>query len=172
MPNPTNDDNWAARERLRVIERAIWWRGWVGRRDLTELFGISAAQASGDLQKYLELNPGAMTYHTSRKRYEAVPGSNWVISEPNFEEGLAVFLGSGSRVFPGQVGESDQLTGVGLPPRIGKPEIVRSVTMAVIQKKQIEIEYLSLTSGKDDWRVIAPHAMAHDGYRWHATGLV
>lgn len=33
-------------------------------------FGISAAHASNDLQAYLALNPGALTYHTSRKRYE------------------------------------------------------------------------------------------------------
>ena len=168
MGNPTNEENWASRERLRTIERALWWRGWVGRRDLTELYGISAAQASGDLQKYLELNPGSMNYHTSRKRYEATPGSQWILGEPVFEEGLALFLGGGVRVFTGKVGDGEQVAGVGLPERKANPEISRCLTIAVLNELSVEVEYLSVKSGKAGWRTIAPHAFGHDGYRWHA----
>jgi len=168
MANLTNEDNWAARERLRTIERALWWRGWVGRKDLTELFGVSVAQASGDLQKYLEMNPGSMNYHTSRKRYEATPGSNWVLAEPNFEEGLAVFLGgAGTRIFPGQVGAGAKVAGVGLPARPGKPAAARALMLAVLGNLAVEMEYLSVNSGTVAWRTILPHAFGHDGYRWH-----
>ena len=58
MGNETSVENWAARERLLLVERAAWWRGWIGRGDLVAMFGISPAQASSDLQKYQELNPG------------------------------------------------------------------------------------------------------------------
>ena len=168
MPKSSDqDENWAARERLRVIERALWWRGWVRRSDLTELFGVSAAHASGDLQKYLELNPGALVYHTSRKRYEATPKSKWVLQEPNFEEALTVFLSGGERVLPGQVEDGDQIAGVGLPVRAGKPEIARCLMMAVLQGLTAEVEYFSVSSGKHHWRTIYPHAFGNDGYRWH-----
>jgi hypothetical protein len=33
-------------------------------------FQISMAQASVDLQRFLKLHPGAMVYHTRKKRYE------------------------------------------------------------------------------------------------------
>lgn len=168
MGNPTNEENWASKERLHTIERALWWRGWVGRRDLTGLYGISAAQASGDLQRYLELNPGCMVYHTSRKRYEAAPGSQWILGEPSFEQGLALFLGGGVRVFASQVGEGGRVAGVGLPERKGSPEISRCLTMAALNGLSVEVEYLSVKSGKAGWRTIAPHAFGHDGYRWHA----
>ena len=167
MGNATNEENWASRERLRVIERALWWRGWVRRSDITSMFGISAAQVSGDLQRYLELNPGAMAYHTSRKRYEAVPGSKWVIAEPNFEEALSIFFDGGVRVFPAHAGDSVHVAGVGLPARIGKPEVTRCLTMAALSKMAVDIEYLSVSSGTGIWRGIDPHAFGHDGYRWH-----
>ncbi len=168
MGNPTNADHWASRERLRTVERALWWRGWVGRRDLMELYGISAAQASGDLQRYLEMNPGSMLYHTSRKRYEAAPGGRWVLTEPVFEEGLAAFFSGGIRIFPGQIGDGDAVAGVGLPDRKASPEIARGLSIAALANHEVEVDYLSVTSGKAGWRVIAPHAFGHDGYRWHA----
>ncbi|MCU0797370.1 MAG: helix-turn-helix domain containing protein, partial [Akkermansiaceae bacterium] len=95
MGNDTNMENWAARERLRWIERAVWWRGWVGRPDLAAMFGISAAQASSDLQRYQELNPGALAYHLGRKRYEGTEGMRCVMHEPSLVEAMNVFLGGG-----------------------------------------------------------------------------
>jgi len=47
-------------ERLRFIEAGAWWKGRVNCQDLAGLFGASMAQASSDLQRYLELNPIAM----------------------------------------------------------------------------------------------------------------
>lgn len=168
MPNLTNEENWASRERLRCIERAMWWRGWVGRSDLTELFGISAAQASGDLQRYQQLNPGALSYHTSRKRYEAVAGSGWVIAEPSFGEAVSVYLGDGARVQPIGVGQSARIAGVALPMRRGRPEVERAVVMAALQGRSVRVRYFSVGSGKVGWRTLVPHSFGHDGYRWHA----
>jgi hypothetical protein len=71
MGNKTNDQNWAATERLRFIEACAWWKGIVQRQDLVGLFGISMAQASSDLQRYLEMNPSAFVYNLRQKRYEA-----------------------------------------------------------------------------------------------------
>lgn len=51
------------------------------RRDLVAAFGVSLAQASSDLQKYQELNPGALQYHMNRKRYEGAREMRWVLIE-------------------------------------------------------------------------------------------
>lgn len=61
------------------LERRAKAAGYVGRGDLTATFGISPAQASSDLQAYLAINPAALTYSTSRKRYEWNDGANLAI---------------------------------------------------------------------------------------------
>ena len=60
MGNSSNPEQWAVMERLRFIERAAYWRGWIQRQDLAAVYGKGSAQASADFQKYLELNPGAL----------------------------------------------------------------------------------------------------------------
>lgn len=66
----TNTISWFPRCRLAWLERRAKATGHIGRSDIMGAFGISAAHASNDLQSYLALNPGALTYHTSRKHYE------------------------------------------------------------------------------------------------------
>src|SRR5688572_26936497 len=95
MANRTNEENWPARERLRAVEMMLWWRGWAGRSDLVEHFGISPAQASSDFQKYLELNGKHVSYQTSRKRYEASAEFECRLHVPDLEEAVRVFLQDG-----------------------------------------------------------------------------
>lgn len=85
MANPTNPESWFPRCRLAWLERRAKHLGHVGRGDLMRTFGISPAQASGDLQAYIAANPGAITYATSRKRYEWVDGAEFVIVPPPWE---------------------------------------------------------------------------------------
>lgn len=169
MGNETKIENWAAQERLRAVERALWWRGWIGRPDLVGVFGISAAQASSDLQKYLELNPGAMVYQMSRKRYEGTESMACMLHSPRLEEGMAAFLQQGGlgMISGGAIGNGPQISMVQPPKRKGLPEVERRVLLAVIQGKKLRVKYHSVRSGRDDWRWLAPHAFGHDGLRWH-----
>jgi len=197
MGNVTNEQNWAARERLRRVELLLWWRGWAGRADLTEGFGISAAQASGDLQRYAELNPGALIYQTKRKRYEGTPEMRCVLHEPRLEEAVWVFQGGEMPVWgqrpviaategrrPVIAATEDQRPVIaateGRRPviaatvdvfrplvRRATPEVERRVFLAMQQGRRLRVCYASLSKRKGDWREIAPHALGHDGYRWH-----
>lgn len=45
---------------------------------------------------------------------------------------------------------------------------LRTVLQAIHSRQAIEIEYQSLSSPAPRWRWIAPHAIALDGFRWHA----
>ena len=161
-------ENWAARERLRLIESAVWWRGWIGRPDLAAMFGISAAQASSDLQKYQELNPGALVYQMSRKRYEGAEGMRCVLHEPRLEEAMASFLGEGGMTGSlGGVRSGGAVEVVRPPRRPVAAEVERRVFLAVCGGLRLEVKYHSVRSGTAAVRMIVPRAFGHDGLRWH-----
>ena len=168
MGNETNMENWAARERLKLIERAVWWRGWIGRPDLVEIFGISAAQASSDLQKYQELNPGALVYQMSRKRYEGAETMRCLLQEPRLEEAMAAFLGERVAVeAQGEVPGAGRVATVSPPRRKVDAHVERRIFLAVATGQKLEVNYHSVRSGGGETRVIVPRAFGHDGLRWH-----
>ncbi len=176
MGNTTNELNWAARERLRSVEVRLWWRGFVGRKELMEGFGISAAQATSDLQKYFELNEGASFYSTKRKRYEATQGMMCVLHRPILEEGLTLAFGEmvgerwqRERVWTGR--KPGLLGAVNLPPRDGKPWVERVMVLAAQGLRRVRVKYVSVKSGKSRWREMVPRTFGWDGRRWHARAF-
>ena len=62
---------WEIRKRLEEIERQLYWKGSLGRADLTQQFGISLQQASADISRYFEIAPNNATFNPSSKRYDA-----------------------------------------------------------------------------------------------------
>ncbi|MDF1713272.1 MAG: WYL domain-containing protein [Akkermansiaceae bacterium] len=173
MGNTTNEMNWAARERLRAVEVRLWWRGYVGRKELMEVFGISAAQATSDLQKYFELNEGACFYSTKRKRYEAVQEMRCVMHDPILEEGLSLVFGEmvgdcwqRERVWSG--GKPGKLGVVKLPLRKGEARVERVMVLAAGRQGKVRVKYVSVKSGKSRWREMVPRTFGWDGRRWHA----
>lgn len=175
MGNPTNEENWAARERLRMIEVLLWWRGWVRRGDLIDVFGISAAQASGDLQRFLELNRAGVIYHTNRKRYEA--GESFVcrLHRPSLAEAVTLLMGQGAgnaaltmRAEPVLAQSNDLVDIVTMPQRVMNDRAVRTLVMAMLRKETVEVRYASVNSSTRKLRTLVPRAIAWDGTRWHA----
>jgi predicted DNA-binding transcriptional regulator YafY len=170
MGNATNDENWAARERLRMLEVWLWWRGWAGRGDLVERFGISPAQASSDFQKYLELNGKQVSYQTSRKRYEASEEFDCRLHSPTLEEAVGIFLGGGM-AGAAVAGDGGQTTGklavLTLPKREAAVGISRKVFIALLAGQRLRVKYYSLSSNTVAWRWLRPGALAWDGRRWH-----
>lgn len=170
MANKTNDENWAARERLRAVEMMLWWRGWAGRADLVDRFGISPAQASSDFQKYLELNGKEISYQTSRKRYESAERFACRLHEPSLEEAVRVFLGGGgpdAAVADAGSTAPEKLAILSLPKRTAPVEISRRVMVALLAGGRLRVRYHSLNSGELAWRWLRPGALAWDGRRWH-----
>lgn len=169
MANKTNEENWAARERLRAVEMMLWWRGWAGRSDLVEGFGLSPAQASSDFQRYLELNGKEVSYQTSRKRYEAGEDFVCVLHAPSLEEAVGVFLG-GNRVkvsASGSAEESERVAILQLPKRVAEVSITRRVFVALLGGLRLRVYYHSVNSNGAEWRYLRPGALAWDGRRWH-----
>ncbi len=170
MGNTSNREQWAVRERLTFIERVAWWRGAVNRSDVRELFGISAAQASSDLQAYQDMNPGVLVYNVRAKRYEAGREMACVLHAPHLGEAVRNFLGEGVPL-PQAAPESrpEARADVFVPPmRAALPEVERRIFLAVEGRRRLRIKYWSVRSGRGSLREIAPHALGSDGYRWHA----
>lgn len=169
MANKTNEENWAARERLRAVEMMLWWRGWAGRADLVDRFGISPAQASSDFQKYLDLNGREISYQTSRKRYEASEGFSCHLHEASLEEAVREFLGAGGPGVTAQGGTagSEKMAVLSLPKRSAPVGIARKVMVALLAGNRLRVRYHSLNAGEITWRWLRPGALAWDGRRWH-----
>jgi hypothetical protein len=171
MANKTNEENWAARERLRAVEVMLWWRGWAGRADLVERFGLSPAQASSDFQKYLELNGARVFYQTSRKRYETSAGFECKLHAPDLGEAVKVFLGGEVPAsMPAGAGGGEgsaKLAVLLLPKREAAVGIARQVFVALLAGWRLRVFYRSVNSNEAAWRYLRPGALAWDGRRWH-----
>jgi hypothetical protein len=163
MGNKTSTDNWGARERLIYLDRLAYWRGWVRRGDLCDRFGISVPQASADISEYLRLSPRALRYDLSQKRYVASPTLKPLLARGGLEEAVQLLdlVGSDSKL------SVDCVARIDLPQRPVENDIVRDLVRAVFEKSAVEIYYYSINSGTERWRAVSPHALAHDGYRWH-----
>jgi hypothetical protein len=163
-------------ERLRFIERTAYWRGTVNRQDLVEVFGVSSPQASADLQRYHEINPGALVYSLNRKRYESAPEMRCVMQQSNLDEAVRLYLGPSGPApalprLEGRAGMEDRVDFVALPRREAPMEVQRRVFLAVAGGKKLEVRYLSVHGRREAKRWIAPHAFGHDGYRWHVRAF-
>jgi predicted DNA-binding transcriptional regulator YafY len=162
MGNKTNTENWNARERLMHIERLAYWRGWVRRTDLCSRFEISIPQASADLGAYIRLNPSALHYDRISKRYLAANEMVCKLKAPAFEDALS-FISNSTPFSPAE----EPVARIDLPSRHIPVEAARNLIRAISSKLSLEIYYFSIHSGTERWRRITPHALAHDGYRWH-----
>jgi hypothetical protein len=171
MTKKSHDQYWAGRQRLRYIETCAWWKGIVNRNDLVEIFSISMAQASSDMQTYLDQNPTSMTYNLRQKRYEASATMKWVISKPSLAEAAALFMSGDIRGLwtggtePAEYGDGVSI--IRMPAREAKEMVERRAFLAIMNGYRIRMRYVSVRSGKDEWRRIRPHALGHNGSRWH-----
>lgn len=170
MSARSNEQKWAARERLGYIETCAWWKGIVNRNDLTNLYGVSMAQASSDMQRYLDLNPSSMNYNLRLKRYEAVSQMKCVLTKPSLNDAVTRFLAGDARSFwnqqPAEPG-ANTAAFTQLPTRQASDTVERRAFLAIVNGFRIRIHYANLDSGRDEWRWIRPHAIGHNGSRWH-----
>lgn len=162
---------WGIERRLEFIEFRLFWEGHVNRSDLIAAFGISINQASTDLNRYLGMAPDNMRYDKSARTY--VRGDRF---EPLFlKPDPASYLSQLGSISDGIVTQEETWIGrlpafdtVPSPVRGIDAHTLRRVIEAIRTRQALEVEYQSLSSPTPCWRWIAPHAIAFDGFRWHA----
>jgi hypothetical protein len=162
---------WSVERRLAFLEQRLYWEGRVNRADLMERFGVSVNQASADFTRYQELATANLVYDKSRKTYVAGPGFAPAFDPPDADRYLAELrlLGDGI-IAPGE-GDLGELPpyAVALTPRRAVPEEALKATLGAIRGGRVlEVRYQSMSSPRPRRRAIEPHALAFDGFRWHA----
>ena len=165
---------WGIEQRLEFIEFRLFWEGCVNRIDVMQQFGVSVNQASSDLNRYIALAPDNMVYDKSARTYVRGPDFDYKFRPPDAAHYLAQL-----RLIADDVLERDDCWIPDLPPYASAPTPVRgvdpvtlrSVVGAIRRSEAIEVKYQSLSSPEPRWRWIAPHAIAFDGFRWHARAF-
>lgn len=162
---------WGQQRRLEFIDFRLYWEGRINRADLKEYFGISTPQASLDLAQYHRLAPQNLTYERRAKVYLATPTFRPVLvqehSESYLDQLLTVASGAISKdaVFIGWPPPTDLLRS---PHRRVSPDVLLLVLRAIRHETAVEVEYQSFDRSGPQRFLASPHAIAFDGFRWHA----
>lgn len=147
----------AQRARLHYLDQCLTWLGQANRRDLIERFGISNAQAAVDFRIYMErVRAPAPTYDAVRKTYvadRAHLGLGGIRELPSLEAIYAQAHKDFARL-PG-------------PARQCPASVMRELNQAIERRCFVEIDYVSMSSGRRDRQWIAPAHIASDGERLH-----
>jgi len=165
---------WSIRQRLEFIEFRLFWERHVNRIDVMQQFSVSVNQAPLDLNRYIAVAPGNMLYDKSLRTYVRTSGIVCRLRELDAAHYLAQMCLISDKVL-----EEDSYWIPDLPPYASTPPPVRgvehvelrSVIDAIRRTDAIEVKYQSLSHPAPRWRWIAPHAIAFDGFRWHARAF-
>jgi hypothetical protein len=160
--------SWGVAQRFEFIEWRAYWDGRLNRGDLEREFNISTPQASVDLRNYQEAAPGNIEYDSSEKAYVAT--GNFSPRFLNLSAGRYLRQLHSLKIGVANIQDTwfDTLPPLEVVPNIVRgPEAftLRAILKAIRMRGSIEINYRSLTNARN--RVICPHSLANDGYRWH-----
>ena len=166
--------NWNVERRYEFIEFRLYWQGNINRSDLMEAFGISVQQASKDLTNYIEGRKSNLTYDKRlrtylrgknfKPRYFQPDAAEYFAQLQAVEHGLVAEEQSWISFFPGYAATP-------IPARGVDPEVLREVLSAIREKNALQITYQSMSRPEPTARWIEPHALAFDGFRWHARAF-
>jgi len=174
VSNDRSELRWGVEQRLEFIEFRLFWEGHVNRSDVMTQFGLSVNQASADLSRYIGLAPHNMDYDRSRRTYVRQPGFKPVFDKLDAGRYLAQLRSIADGILDQEdcwIAGLPEFASAPTPARGVDPATLRSVVNAIRRFEAIEVQYQSLSNPDPRWRWIAPHAIAFDGFRWHARAF-
>lgn len=162
---------WGTEKRLEFIDLRLFWDGVVNRQELAGTFGVSLQQASADFARYLNIAPGNAVYNRAANGYVRSDTFSPRLITPDAARQLAhlrlMAEGIAEQGFSG-FGQAPSFDVVPGPARRIDPLVLRSILDAIRKRQEIEITYQAMSRPEPERRWIAPHALAFDGFRWHA----
>lgn len=171
MSEPVMPDDqslrWSVERRQDFIRDRLVWEGRINRVDLVARFGISPNQATADLRRFEDANPGAIVYDARAKTYRAgaaVPGDAQTADLLRELRLMAEGVLPVTDIVLSQPPVVDVADG---PLRRVAPLILQRVIAAIRERRALEVGYRSMTSPEKRPRVLEPHALIFDGFRWH-----
>lgn len=162
---------WGALRRLAFIDFRLYWERRINRGDLQEFFGISTPQASADLKAYRKLAPGNVEYDSSERAFVATESFEPVLSSKDASVYLQELASRHAGTLPEDIcfiGSTPPFDAVPIPYRHVEPSTLIAILGAQRAAQALAIRYQSMTTENANWRVITPHAIGHDGLRFHA----
>lgn len=166
--------SWGLESRLQFIDFRLRWERRINRMDLTEHFGISVPQASLDIAKYTELAPNNLTYDRSSKTYTAAPSFRPLYQRSSAQRYLAELLATKMGVVESTasfIGSAPETDWAPSPWRTIDEQTVELLVRAIRQQEAIRVSYQSMTSLNESIRLLSPHALGYDGFRWHVRAF-
>jgi hypothetical protein len=161
---------WSQDRRLEFLDFRLRWEGRINRSDLTSFFGISVPQSTLDIKEYLERAPRNAFYDRSTRVYIAGPEFRPLFPTNEPARYLNELLARTTGVLPGE------LSFLGwTPPTVTVPSPVRQLSAATViavltairRAVRLQVVYQSMSSAEPSQRIVAPHGVAFDGFRWH-----
>ena len=146
------------RTRLAYLDQCFRWRGQAKRSALIRKFGISQAQAAVDFRDYLaRCREPVPLYDTVRKTYVAADRHLGLEDAGDLPPMLEVIAD----------GAADRFDSLPMPERQCPADIMRHLYRAMDRNVRIEIDYVSMSSGRTTSQWIAPARIGFDGGRLH-----
>jgi hypothetical protein len=167
---PDGKTRWGQERRLAFIDFRLQFERKLNRSDLSSFFGISVPQASQDLARYHSVAPENLRYDASAKVY--VPGEHF---DPKYgTEDAGPYLKDIQALATGVIRRDTSFIGwtppVGVVPTLKRPltsDLLATVLSAMRERRSLKINYQSMSRELPTTRDISPHALGHDGFRWH-----
>jgi len=170
VSNDRSELRWGVEQRLEFIEFRLFWEGHVNRSDVMAQFGFSVNQASSDLSRYIGLAAHNMYYDRSLRTYVRQPGFGPVFDKLDAGRYLAQLRSVADGILDQDdcwIASLPVYDSAPTPARGVAPATLRFIVDAIRRYEAIEVQYQSLSNPEPQWRWIAPHAIAFDGFRWH-----
>lgn len=162
-------ERWDLLLRYRLIEIIALWEGRLTTNHLTRAFGIGRQQASKDINTYLAKAGQNLVYDKNLKGYKPGPDFRPVFTRGVADEYLQLLAAQND------LAESISELNIRLPnteviappARLIRPVVLQRVVRACREKLRLEIMYGSMANPEPETRVIQPHTLVYNGYRWH-----
>jgi len=159
---------WSVEQRVAFAARRLYWDGTINRDDLMRRFGVSANQATADLARLKDAYPDGFAYDTVARRYRAREQFQPHEADP------ARLLRELRLVAEGHLDPQDSVLAsvpalaiAEVPERSVDGAVLRPVLAAIRDRHAIGARYVSFQRPGERRRVLSPHALVFDGFRWH-----
>lgn len=170
QPSTRGSARWGQDQRLAFIDFRLRWDGRINRSSLTDFFGISVPQASLDIARYTELAPQNLAYDRSSRVYQVTDAFQSVSGESQSQRYLNELLATATGVVAPEasfIGWRPSVDYVPHPGRGADADTLAALLKAIREGMGIKFVYQSMSSPEPGTRIVSPHALAHDGFRWH-----
>jgi predicted DNA-binding transcriptional regulator YafY len=161
---------WDLLLRYRLIEIVALWEGRLTSNSLMTAFGIQRQQASRDINTYrTDVAPDNLVYDQQLKGYKPTNNFSPMLTKGVMNEYLHLLNSRTDLTCRFEQLNIQQANIEVIQPlsREASPEIIRPMVKACREQSRLEIQYASLSNPVPEIRVVSPHTLIYNGFRWH-----